>query len=248
MAGTPKNRVGLKFEKLASRFLMLEAFQQTHAASADEPAVQAVAKAVHVEKRQGEQETIGARYLPARQQIERVRRHIVVRQNGAFGNAGSAGSIDDSCRSIAIKRNWRPLVPECSRVAREIRRIPDRHRAGKFTRGDHSNGLGVREDMGQLALAVKDVDRDENHAQLEACEIQIDDLQAVGQVDAKPIAGFEPAPRPAIGQPIAARVDIAKRIAGALEFKRRMVAAADEGEIEEVEGDSKAEDTTPGWG
>jgi hypothetical protein len=33
---------------------------------------------------------------------------------------------------------------------------------------------------------------------------------------------------------IAARVDLAKRVAVALEFKRRMVATADEGQIKEV--------------
>src|ERR1700733_4563768 len=88
--------------------------------------------------------------------------------------------------------------------------------------------------MSQLALAIEDVDRHENHANLEACQIQIDDLQAIGQVNAEPVAGFQAALRQQLRQTITARVDIAKRVAVALEFKRRMVAAADEGKIKEM--------------
>ena len=88
--------------------------------------------------------------------------------------------------------------------------------------------------MGQFPLAIKDVDRHENHAQLEACQIEIDNLETIGQVDAKPVTRFETPLCEQLRQTITARVDIAKRVAIALEFKRGMVAAADEGQVKEM--------------
>src|SRR5580698_9220086 len=108
---------------------MLETLQQARAASADEPAVQAVAKAVDVEERESEQKTIGTRYLPAGEQIERVRRHVVVREDGAFGDTGGAGGVDNASGGIAIERNLGPFVCHSRRLARKIRRIPQIGRA-----------------------------------------------------------------------------------------------------------------------
>ena len=126
-----------------------------------------------------------------------------------------------------------PSIRTCGRwfgesggVARKIGRIPDGRGAGELGCGDHGHGLGVAEDVRQLALAVQDIDRNEDHAQLEAGEIQIDHLEAVGQVNAEPVAGFQPALREQLRQAIAARVDIAERVGLALEFKRDVVAAA----------------------
>ena len=80
--------------------------------------------------------------------------------------------------------------------------------------------------MRQLALAIQDVDGNENHAQLDAGEIQIDHLQAVREVDAKPVAGFETAMSQKMGQPVTAIVDFAEGVASALKFERDLAAPA----------------------
>ena len=60
MAGTPKNSVGAKLEKLSGDFLMIETFQQAHPAATREPAMQSIAEPVYVEERQREQQPICA--------------------------------------------------------------------------------------------------------------------------------------------------------------------------------------------
>ena len=113
------------------------------------------------------------------------------------------------------------------------------HGAGEFRCGDHGHGLGVGEDMGQLALAIENIDRDEDHAQLDAGEIQVDHFEAVGEVDAKAVAGLQPALGEQLSQAIAARVDVAEGVCSALEFERGVVAARRRRTDRKVEGDSK---------
>ena len=60
-------------------------------------------------------------------------------------------------------------------------------------RGDHRLRLRIAEDVRDLALAIQNIDGDEDHAQLHAGEIEVDHLQAVGQIDAQPVAGFQAA-------------------------------------------------------
>jgi hypothetical protein len=52
--------------------------------------------------------------------------------------------------------------------ASERRRAPDRDRRVDIAIGDDGTRFGVLEDVRQLALAVEDVDRHEDHAELEA--------------------------------------------------------------------------------
>ena len=103
--GTPKNSVGRKSRNCGGGLLVLEAFEQAHAAAADQPAVQAVAERVDVKQRQREQEAVGCGDLPAGEQVDGVRGEVVVREDRAFGRAGGAGGIDDAGRSIAIQRH-----------------------------------------------------------------------------------------------------------------------------------------------
>ena len=221
MAGTPKNSVGRKSRNSCRGFLMLEAFQQAHAASADEPAMQAVAEAVDVEEREREQETIGARDLPAGEKIERVRGQVVVREDGALGDAGGAGGVDDAGGRIAIQSNLRPFVGQGGGFAREIRGIPDGRGAGELSCGDHGHGFGVGEDVVQLALAIEDVDGNEDHAQLDAGQIQIDHLDAVGQINTEAVAGLQAALCEQLSQAIAAGVDVAEGVAERLGIRER---------------------------
>src|ERR1700733_9327259 len=97
--------------------------------------------------------------------------------------------------------------------------------------------------MGQLALAIKDVDGNEDHAQLDAGEIQVEHLQAVSKIDAKAVAGLQPAPGKQQGQAIAARVEIAEGISGAFKFESGLAFAADEGQIEKANEIQRIDDS-----
>ena len=130
--------------------------------------MQAIAQAMHVKQRQRQQKAVGAGNLPARDQIERVGGEIVVRQHGALGRACGPGSIDDARRSVAIDRHLRPLIRLRGGFALQIRGVPDRHRARKLAVRDHRDGVRIGEDMRHLALAIQNVDRHEDHAQLDA--------------------------------------------------------------------------------
>ncbi len=96
-----------EIEKLGGGLLMLEAFEQAHAAAAGEPAVQTVAERVHVKQGQGEQEAVGRGDLPAGEQGDGVGGEVVVGEDRAFGCAGGAGGVDDAGRGIAIQRRRR---------------------------------------------------------------------------------------------------------------------------------------------
>ena len=100
--------------------------------------------------------------------------------------------------------------------------------------GDHGRGLSVGENMGQFALAVQDVDRNEDHAQLDAGEIHIDHLHAVGKINAKPVAQLQPALSEQQSQAITARVDLAESVGCAFEFESGLVPASGERKIKKV--------------
>ncbi len=86
--------------------------------------------------------------------------------------------------------------------------------------------------MCDLAVAIEDVDGDEDDAELDAGEVEVDHLDRVGEVDAKAVAGVEAALGEQLGEAITAGVDVAEGIGGALIFERGGVAAAEEGEVE----------------
>ena len=92
--------------------------------------MQPVAEAVDVEERQREQESGRAGDLPAGDEIDRVGREVVVREDGAFRRAGGAGCVDDGGRVIAVERN-----SFCARVDSGVQLIqaPELHgqQAGK---------------------------------------------------------------------------------------------------------------------
>jgi hypothetical protein len=88
--------------------------------------------------------------------------------------------------------------------------------------------------MRQFALAIQDVDRDEDDAELDAGQIQIDHFEAIREVNTQPVAGFEPAACEQLGQAIAAGVDVAEGVTCALEFERGVVAPGLEGKIEKL--------------
>src|SRR5579864_6223105 len=104
---------------------MFETFEQTCASAGGQPAMQAVAEAMHVKQRKREDEPVGARNLPASNQIGRVRSEVVVRKHGAFGSSGGAGCVDDSGGRVTIQRDVRAKVGQSGGIAREVGRFPD---------------------------------------------------------------------------------------------------------------------------
>ena len=77
--------------------------------------------------------------------------------------------------------------------------------------GDDQLRLGIRDDVGDLALPIQDVDRDEHHAGLHAGEEEIDELEPVRQLNREPIARLEPAPAQHRRDPRRAVRDLAER-------------------------------------
>ena len=98
-------------------------------------------------------------------------------------------------------------VRPCVRGFQTGRSARDRHR--EMTRA----GSASLQDVRDLALAIQDVDGHEDHAELHAGEIEVDHLDAVGEIDAQAVARRRsPRCEQQVRQPIAARVDLAERV------------------------------------
>src|SRR5207302_9018065 len=63
---------GTEIAELVERGAVIEAFQQTHAAAAGEPAVQTVAEGVDVKEREREKEAVAVGDLPHSQQVDGI--------------------------------------------------------------------------------------------------------------------------------------------------------------------------------
>ena len=88
--------------------------------------------------------------------------------------------------------------------------------------------------MRELALAVKNVDRHEDDAELHAGEEEVDEVERVGEVHAQPVAAHEAARRQRMRHAIAARVDFAEGVDGALPFECGLRSPVEEGNSEAV--------------
>ena len=66
--------------------------------------MQPVAEGVDVKQRQGQQETVAVRDLPAAGQVHRVGREIVVRENRALAGSRGAGGVDQRRGRVAFER------------------------------------------------------------------------------------------------------------------------------------------------
>ena len=143
--------------------------------------MQAVAQRMHVKQRQRQQKPVGGGDGPAGVQVERVGCEIVVREDGAFGNAGGAGGVDEGRGSIAVERDIGRAA--CCGTFNSLY-PPQRRGSRHFLCGDHRLWLRIGEDVENLALAVEDVDGHKDHAELDAGEIDVDQFEAVGEIDA----------------------------------------------------------------
>ena len=192
--------------------VVLEALDEPHPAPAREPGADTVAEAMDVEERQhGEVAVLGGD-PPGLDQRARVRREVPVGEHGALGPAGGAGRVDDgrgpviprtpSAGSGPSSRGARGSEPgpEGSAVPpglpRELVHVPHGRPGGneprEVGRRHHGHGLRIAHDVADLALAVEDVDRHEDHAELQARQEQVEELGPVGELDGEAVAGTEP--------------------------------------------------------
>ena len=191
--------------------------------------MQPVAKPVDMKKRQREQQAIRARDLPGVKKCDSVGREIVVREHSALGSARGPRCIDDPRGSFARQGNLRTPVRESGGLSGQVRVGQDSvlsRQAGGLRYADSRRG--IVEDVCDLAIAIEDVDRHENQTQLDRGQINIDHLDAVGQINAHAISRLEPARQEQVCQAIAARVEIAEGIRSALEFERDSIAPAEQ--------------------
>ncbi|MBK7834659.1 MAG: hypothetical protein IPJ56_20355 [Gemmatimonadetes bacterium] len=94
--------------------------------------------------------------------------------------------------------------------------------------------------MGDFALPVQDVDRDDDHPELHAGQEEIDELGAIGEVEREAISRLHAATLEEARQAVAARVERTEGqrldgAIGALVPERGDVAAPEEREVEQVE-------------
>jgi hypothetical protein len=82
--------------------------------------------------------------------------------------------------------------------------------------------------MREFAFAVKNIDGNEDHAELDAGEIQIDHFDTIRQVNTQAVAGFQTAMGEELRQTITTAVDVAEGKGNTLEFERGLIAAAGE--------------------
>ncbi len=88
--------------------------------------------------------------------------------------------------------------------------------------------------MSDLALLVKNVDRHEDHAQFDAGQIKIDDLDAIGEVDAEAVTRTQAASRQEPRYTVAARIDFPERELLSPKFERDRVAPSLQRKVEEI--------------
>ena len=146
-----------------------------------------------------------------------------------------------SVPSIAVRTGSEDSAPAaaCDLVHvphQHVAREQARHRRGRH----HGPRRGVGDDVGDFALAVEDVDGDDDHAELEAGEERVDEGDAVGQEDTQAVAAREPATGEKPCQPMAARIQVSKGEAGHAAARRvgleaDLVALTDQTGVEQVE-------------
>src|SRR6202044_3808330 len=166
-------------EKLAGGFLVLEAFEQAHAATAEQPAVETVPQGVYVEKGQGQQQAIGGGDLPAGEQIQGVSGEVVVGQDGALGGPRGAGGVDQSGRRVPVQT--------CG-YANVTRGAGFRNESIEIVACDEKTRRRIVENVRHLALAVEHIQGNEYGAEPHARQVQVNRLHAVGELDRDAVA------------------------------------------------------------
>ena len=186
-----------------------------------------------MKQRQRKQQPVGARDLPAGDQIQRVRREVVVREHRALGRPRGSRSVDNRCRCISVQRQGRHSSLSACRRFGPCQRL-------QFPQRDHRLRFGIAHDVPDLAIAIENIDRHENHAELHASQKQLDHVDAVRQMDAEPVARHESPLGQHARQPVTRVLEVAECAAlapafAAKELQRRLVTPCHERKIKELE-------------
>jgi len=152
-----------------------------------------------------------------------------VREHRTFGSTRGPGCVDYPRGRIASERGLRTPVRESGGRFRQF--------AGRQSgvEPNHGSRRSVAENMRNLAIAIEDIDRHENQTQLDRRQVKIDHLDAISQVNTQPISRLQPTRQQQLRQPIAAPLEIAESVSIALEFKRNIVAAANQRRVKQFE-------------
>ena len=103
----------------------------------------------------------------------------------------------------------------------------------EILRGNQRGGFGVGDDVADFAIAVKNVNGDEDDAEAGGGEVEVDELEAVGEEDAEAVSAGEAAVGEKMSHAPSTVIDLAEGIEP-VPFKRWFEAAANEGEVEQV--------------
>ena len=108
--------------------------------------------------------------------------------------------------------------------------LRSRNAVTTYKRGDQPDASLL-----DLPVAIENVDRNEDHPELDAGEEEIDQLDAVGKMDAEPVAFLKTSRAQRVGDAVTAALDFAEREFFSFPFERHLVAPAGERQIEELE-------------
>ena len=88
--------------------------------------------------------------------------------------------------------------------------------------------------VGKLALAIQDVDGDEDDAHLHGSDVQIDELQTICQIHAQAVATLQTSRGECVRHAIRASIELAESVLRTAPLQRYCIAAAYEGQVEEL--------------
>ena len=165
MVGTPKNSVGANSSKTASARSCSKRSSEPHATAARQPGADAVAEAVDVKERQHGEVAVGRGDPPGSDHGSGVRREVAAGEHRALGAARRTRRVDEGRGRLRADDGDRPIGWGGLRRGGEGGHVPHGHagrdEVGEVRGRDHGRRVGVADDVGDLALAVEHVDRDE---------------------------------------------------------------------------------------
>lgn len=204
----------------------LEAFEQAEGHAGGEPAVDAVGEAMDMKKGEGEEETVAGGELPGGIEGSGVGGKVVVGEHGALGEAGGAGGVDEGGDIVRADGDVGAQGGESGGIGEE------RGQEGGI---DEEAGGGVGEDVGELAVAIEDVDGEEDGAELEDSEEEVDEVRAIGEVDGDAVALGDATGGEGVGETVGSGVDFAKGKGLRAPLESGLGGASLKGDVEELD-------------
>ena len=217
-----KEQRRLKRFKFQWRFLMFKPFQQAHPATTDQPCMHSVSQCMNVEQRQRQQKTVRLRYLPTGDDVQRIRREIVVRKHRPFRCPRCPRCVDDPRSSVAIQIHCRPAHRHPLRRSHPLFNV--------FCR-DMRRRFGIAENVRDLPVTVQNIDRHKDHSGFHCRQIEQNHLRAISHIDTKPVPLHQTSLQHQVRQLITPVINFAKSEVAVLPLQRYTLSAVDEREI-----------------